>query len=83
MQEVMGEQFPDDEEEFQNALQNGEVICRLANKIRPNSIRKVVVWILSDWFRLIVGRFSWSVKTLVPLSPLRAVLVVLKWTCSV
>lgn len=41
MQEVMGEQFPDDEEEFQNALRNGEVICRLANIIRPGSVRKV------------------------------------------
>ena len=41
MQEVMGEQFPDDEEEFQNALQNGVVLCNLANKIRPNSINKV------------------------------------------
>lgn len=41
MQEVMGEQFPDDEEEFQNALQNGVVLCNLANKIRPNSIKKV------------------------------------------
>jgi singapore isolate B (sub-type 7) whole genome shotgun sequence assembly, scaffold_23 len=41
MQEVMGEQFPDDEEEFQNALQNGEVICHLANTIKPNSIRRV------------------------------------------
>ena len=37
----MGEQFPDDEEEFQNALRNGEVICRLANIIRPGSVRKV------------------------------------------
>lgn len=37
----MGEQFPDDEEEFQNALQNGEVICHLANTIKPNSIRRV------------------------------------------
>lgn len=41
MQEVMGEQFPDDEEEFQNALQNGEVICHLANTIKPNSIRRI------------------------------------------
>ena len=41
MQEVMGEQFPDDEEEFQNALQNGVVLCNLANKIRPNSIKNV------------------------------------------
>lgn len=37
----MGEQFPDDEEEFQNTLQNGEVICHLANTIKPNSIRRV------------------------------------------
>lgn len=43
MQEVMGEQFPDDEEEFQNALQNGVVICHLANKIKPNSIKKVCI----------------------------------------
>lgn len=41
MQEVMGEQYPDDEEEFQSALQNGVVLCHLANKIRPNSIKRV------------------------------------------
>lgn len=43
MQEVMGEQFPDEEEAFQNALQNGVVLCQLANKIRPNSIKRVVI----------------------------------------
>ena len=32
-----------EKEEFQNALQNGVVLCNLANKIRPNSIRKVSV----------------------------------------
>ena len=42
-QEVMGEQFPDEEEAFQNALQNGVVLCQLANKIRPNSIKRVVI----------------------------------------
>ena len=41
MQEVMGEQFPDDEEEFQEALRNGVVVCNFANKIKPDSIRKV------------------------------------------
>ncbi|OAO14847.1 LIM-type zinc finger-containing protein [Blastocystis sp. ATCC 50177/Nand II] len=41
MQEVMGEQFPDEEEAFQNALQNGVVLCQLANKIRPNSIKRI------------------------------------------
>ena len=48
MQEVMGEQFPDDEEEFQNALRNGEVICRLANIIRPGSVRKVDLRVVFD-----------------------------------
>ena len=48
MQEVMGEQYPDDEDEFQNALQNGVVLCNLANKIRPNSIRRVSLVGLSD-----------------------------------
>lgn len=41
MQEVMGVQYPEDEDEFQEALQNGVELCNLANRIRPDSIKRV------------------------------------------
>ena len=41
MQEVMGKQYPDDEDEFQELLQNGVELCNLANTILPDSIKRV------------------------------------------
>ena len=41
MQEVMGKQYPDDEDEFQELLQNGVELCNLANTIIPESVKRV------------------------------------------
>ena len=77
----MGEQFPDDEEEFQNTLQNGEVICHLANTIKPNSIRRVGV--PDDVLpRLTEVLCSWRERTSVRSSVSPVALDAPKWICS-